>query len=489
MEKIVSMKDCIIEMDKIKKILKFKGNFIDSNNFHDIIDDFIELNVNIIQTKVSKQNKIRNKFLNIMDQLFSEFYYEEFTYNYYSYGYLIELFNYITMPTNVYTQNTRFFEKTILPYFLPNILKKLRLIHFFLEYNVQIDTDYSIFSDEVRETKKITEKWFSRAYNIFSSNNFNTENVNGLYIRLNYLADNYNDMIKLLLERSYYEEYKTTFELIKGPDLLVFSQLIYDLKNSTSFAERCMLIKDYLDKYNATFYSFSKSKKEPYRSYMETYKKHTILNRNTNKKTDKYQAFTYIFFKLYNDIGEKEKFDQVMKGFKNDIKNINSTNRLKGENVKKIKNMINELNKNKKQQYYKQKREALIKAQKKYIYSSNKRVALNIENNVVNNSLKEKLFEAQKKIYNEKYNARTKLKINPNTFTKSEKLKEYIKTNKISKGLLQQNGRTGTTYEQTYSTRTPQGKSKKAKTLALRKAKAANKTLTNASNKVLTNVQ
>jgi hypothetical protein len=288
---------------------------------------------------------------------------------------------------------------------------------FLLNYNIPLNKEYSIFSNENRITKRNNEKGLGRAYNILSDNMFRY-----LKVKL-YALTQYSKLFKLL-ERDYYEQYCDIFKLrtLKGRD--TFLKLISNLVFSHTFTQRCILLKIYLDEYNATFVSFSKEQDVPYTSYLKTYKKY---NNNNEKKQDKTQVFTYIFFKLYNDMMEKEKFDEEMKLWKNEIKIITGENgrkKLNGQNVEKLENMMNGLNP--RQKYYKQKRDALIKAQKKYIFSRNMRVPLNIRNNIVNEELANTLFKIQKNIYNKKYSQSAKLKINPNTFTKSQKLRNYI---------------------------------------------------------------
>jgi hypothetical protein len=237
---------------------------------------------------------------------------------------------------------------------------------FFLAYCVKIDNEYSIFSKEDRITTRKHEIGFGIAYNILSNSKFNSNN--GLKHILEYLSHN-NDKMYNLLKDEIYTEYDNVF--LFSDDILHPSQnlseivleqsgkqnlnnLIEDLISSSSFVGRCILLKNYLDKYKATFFLFDKKKSESYyTSFSKTYKKHS-----NKTKMNKQQVFTYIFFKLYKDMTEKNKFKSEIKKFRNNKKNL--TIKELDDEIKKI----NTSNKNGKKNIYYKNKTKLLKTSK-----------------------------------------------------------------------------------------------------------------------------
>ena len=307
----------------------------------------------------------------------------------------------------------------------------LKNLYFLLKHNIPLGQDFSIFSNENRITNRRYEVGLGRAYNILSNEKFNE--VDGLRDILIYLniekGAKYHAEVFKFLQKDSYKQYFDTFKLKTGVGHSDFFTIINMISTSDSYIGRCMLLGQYLDKYNATFFSFSNTENIPYKSFRKSYKNH-----NNSTKTNKTQAFTYLFYQLYKDMTEKNLFKSSMAKFKNDTKTLTKT-----QLEQKIKNINTANQKGSKQLYYKQKI-TVLEDRIKYINKKindirkikNKRQILRMKTNkIISPDVKNVVITMQKNLFNKQIKVlNKKVSANPRSFTRNKELRKYIKNQK-----------------------------------------------------------
>jgi hypothetical protein len=308
----------------------------------------------------------------------------------------------------------------------------LKNLYFLLKHNIPLGQDFSIFSNQDRITGRRNEVGLGRAYNILSNEKFNKRG--GLGEILQYLniekKGKYYAKIYKFLKKDSYKQYFDTFKLNIGTGYNDFFSMMKELLDTTLYTQRCIILKKYLDTYNATFFSFSNTENIPYTSFRKSYKKHN----NSTTKTDKTQVFTYVFYQLYKDMTEKNIFKNSIAKFKNNTKTLT-----KEQLEQKIKNINTANQKGSKQLYYKEKIRLL---EDRIIYINkeineigkirNKREILAMNTSrIISPDVRNAVRKMQKELFNEKIESvNQKVRVNPFTFTRNKTLRKYIRKQK-----------------------------------------------------------